>query len=190
MNDACFTMPDGKAGHGLYTRRGSVTGCYPFDRPLPGALFTVGFEQSVDFHLTNVTSQTNTFVGVAGLNSFNPNGTVANVTGSRLVPQFGTTALAVLPGFIGRIPGGNVAADLRSPSPIMFLIAPAGQFAQRAASTYFTDTARNASDYFDDLDEVGDFTSWCSGDILGIRTTLNGDPANYPIYLCRNRAID
>ncbi|MFO7324177.1 MAG: hypothetical protein DIU62_000545 [Pseudomonadota bacterium] len=190
MNDACFTMPDVRVSYGVYTRRGSNTGCYPFDRPAPGALFTLGFEQSIDFHLTNITAQTNTFVGVAGLNDFNAQGMIVHVQGSRLVPQFGTTAAATLPGFVGRIPGGNTAADGRSPSPTLFLIAPAGEFAQKVASVYFPETARNASVYFDDLDEVGDFTSWCPTEILGIRTTLNGSPINYPVYFCRNRAAD
>jgi hypothetical protein len=38
------------------------------------------------------------------------------------------------------------------------------------------------------LATVGAFTAWCQGDVLGIRTTLNGSPINYPVYLCRNRA--
>lgn len=185
INDACFTMPDVRVSFGIYTRRGSNTGCYPFDRPLPGAFFTLGFEQSIDFHLTNITQSTNSFVGVAGLNT----AAGTHVAGSRLVPQFGSTASATLPGFVGRLPGGNTASDGRSPSPTLFLIAPAATFADEVAATYYTDTAQDAALYFDDLDEVGAFTDWCQTEILGIRTTLNGSPVNYPIYLCRNRTM-
>jgi len=184
LNDACYTMPDVRVSHGIYTRRGSNTGCYPFDRPLPGAIFTIGFEQSIDFHLTNITAQTNVFVGVAGLNT----AAAANVAGSRLVPQFGSAAAATLPGFVGRIPGGQTASDGRSPSPTLFLIAPAASFADKVASTFYPETAQQASLYFDDLATVGAFTDWCPTEILGIRPTLNGSPINYPVYLCRTRA--
>jgi hypothetical protein len=183
VNDACFTMPDVRVSYGIYTRRGSNTGCYPFDRPLPGAIFTLGFVQSIDFHLTNVTLSSNVFVGVAGLNT----AAGANVTGSRLVPQFGSAAAAVLPGFIGRIPGGNTASDGRSPSPTLFLIASADEFADEVASTFFTDTAQSAAVYFDDLEAQGSFADWCPTEVLGIRTTLNGAPSNKPVYLCRQR---
>jgi hypothetical protein len=188
VNDACFTMPDVRVSFGIYTRRGSNTGCYPFDRPLPGAFFTSSFVQSVDFFLTNITLSSNVFVGVAGLNLNVVPPTSATVANSRLIPQFGTTAAATLPGFIGRIPGGNVAADGRSPSPTLFLIAPAASFEAKVANTFFADTGQQAAVYFDDLATVGAFTDWCQGDILGIRTTLNGSPINYPVYLCRNRA--
>jgi hypothetical protein len=189
INDACFTMPDVRVSYGIYTRRGSNTGCYPFDRPVPGEFFTLGFVQAIDFHLTNVTAQTNVFVGVAGLNTPAAGTTAAgNVAGSRLVPQFGTAAAAVLPGWIGRIPGGNTASDGRSPSPTLFLIAPAGEFAGKVASTFFSEIGQPASLYFDDLGTAGSFTDWCPTEILGIRTTLNGSPINYPVYLCRNRA--
>src|SRR5690606_29542699 len=33
MNDACFTMPDVTMSSGLYTRRPSINGCYPWPRP-------------------------------------------------------------------------------------------------------------------------------------------------------------
>lgn len=184
VNGACFTMPDVRVSLGIYTRRGSSTGCYPYDRPLPGAFFTSGFVQSIDYFLTNVTLSSNVFVGVAGLNT----STGAAVAGSRLIPQFGTAAAATLPGYIGRIPGGNVAADGRSPSPTLFLIAPASSFGTKVASSYFVDTAQQAAVYFDDLATQGAFTDWCQTEILGIRTTLNGAPVNYPIYFCRNRA--
>ena len=50
--------------------------------------------------------------------------------------------------------------------------------------------------YFDDLDDPcrqhdgkGEgFHQLVPDGILGIRTTLNGSPINYPVYLCRTRA--
>jgi hypothetical protein len=114
--------------------------------------------------------------------------TGGNVGGSRLAPQFGTTALAVLPGFVGRIPGGQSAADGRSPSPVLYMIAPAATFAAEVATTTFDDINEEAAEYFDDLDEVGPFTDWCQTEVLGIRASLNGEPINYPVYFCRTRA--
>jgi hypothetical protein len=183
MNDACFTMPEVTASHGVYTRRGSSTGCLTYNRPAreDAGAYIVGFAEAVDFHLTNTTSSTNAFVGVAALNTAAP----ANVAGSRLAPQF----TGALPGYIGRIPGGNSAADGRSPSPIMFLIAPAASFGAQAAATNFTEVGGIVgTTFFDDLAEVGDFTDWCQTEILGLRATLHGNPINYPIYLCRTRA--
>src|SRR5690606_6763768 len=110
-----------------------------------------------------------------------------SVAGSRLVPQFGSGTAAVLPDYIGRIPGGQTAADGRSPSPTLFLIAPAAQFASKVAEVYYRDVGQSASLYFDDLATFGSFTDWCPTEILGIRTSLNGSPINYPVYLCRNR---
>ena len=141
----------------------------------------------MDFHLTNTTASTNTFVGVAGLNTLTGS-TVASVANSRLVPQF----TGALPGFIGRVPGGQTASDGRSPSPTMFLIAPASTYATAVAGTHFTEIAEPASRYFDDLDDVGfvEFTEWCQTEILGIRATLNSLPINSPVYFCRTRADD
>jgi hypothetical protein len=50
MNDACFTMEDLHASGGIYTRRGSGTGCYPFARPAPGQVpgYTLGTGESTD----------------------------------------------------------------------------------------------------------------------------------------------
>lgn len=83
-----------------------------------------------------------------------------------------TVAGLPLPGFIGRLPGGQSAADGRSPSPIRFKVAPAASFATDAA--YFTAPATP-------------FTTWCTTEILGIRATINDNPIDYPVYLCRER---
>ncbi len=51
MNDACFTMPDVSVSSGLYTRRPSINGCYPWPRPgtaqVPAYALT-GLVESVD----------------------------------------------------------------------------------------------------------------------------------------------
>lgn len=184
MNDACFTMAQVEAPFGVYTRRGVSTGCYPYNRPPRDGGYLAGFSESADFHLTDVTVSTNTFTGVASLNT----ATGANVASSRLVPQFGTTALTVLPGFVGRIPGGQSAADGRSPSPVVYKIAPAATFASSVATTFYDDISQPASVYFDDLTTAGPFPSWCTTEILGIRATRNGVPINKPVYFCRSRA--
>lgn len=190
LNDACFTVGDVEASHGIYTRRGTVTGCYAFNRPARGSAYLFSYVETVDFHLTDSTVSTNTFMGVSSLGTMNWPSSQAfpnYLSGSRLVPQFGTTALAVLPGFVGRIPGGQTAADGRSPSPVFYKIAPASTFAAEVATTVFSEVGEPASRYFDDLDEVGPFTDWCQTEILGIRASLHGNPLNYPVYLCRTR---
>jgi hypothetical protein len=190
MNDACFTMASVEASHGIYTRRGTSTGCYPYNRPARGTAYLFGFSEAADFHLTDTTVSTNTFVGVASLGTRSPPAGQMfpdYLSGSRLVPQFGTAALAVLPGFVGRIPGGQSAADGRSPSPVLYLIAPAANFAAEVASRQFTDIGEPASRYFDNLDEVGPF-DWCPTEVLGIRASLHGNPIDFPVYFCRTRA--
>jgi hypothetical protein len=183
MNDACFTVAQAQASYGIYTRRGSSTGCYAYNRPARGAAYLFGVAEAADFHLTDMTLSTNTFVGVAPLAT----ATGGNVAGSRLAPQFGTTALAVLPGFAGRIPGGQSAADGRSPSPVVYKIAPAASFASSVATTVFDDIGQPAARYFDDVATPGKF-DWCPTEILGIRATRNGEPQNFPVYFCRTRA--
>jgi hypothetical protein len=172
------------AAYGIYTRRGTSTGCYPYNRPQRGLAYLFGVAEAADFHLTDSTLSTNTFMGVANLAS----STGGNVGSSRLAPQFGTSALAVLPGFIGRIPGGQSAADGRSPSPNVYKIAPASTFASEVATTFYADIGQAASRYFDNLDAMGDFTQWCQTEILAIRATRNGEPADLPVYFCRTRA--
>jgi hypothetical protein len=192
MNDACFTTAELEASFGVYTRRGTSTGCYAYNRPARGAAYLFGVAESVDFHLTDTTLASNTFTGVAPLAVGVPvapaTNIAANVAGSRLVPQFGTTALTVLPGFVGRIPGGQSAADGRSPSPVVYKIAPASTFASSVATTTYADIGQPASRYFDDLAAVGPFTDWCQTEILAIRATLNAEPINKPVYFCRTRA--
>jgi hypothetical protein len=87
--------------------------------------------------------------------------------------DFSVPALANIPGFIGRLPGGQSAADGRSPSPIRFKIATAASFPTDA--TYFPEPA-------------APFSSWCPTEILAIRATLHDNPIDYPVYLCRVRA--
>jgi hypothetical protein len=60
-----------------------------------------------------------------------------------------------------------------SPSPIYFHIAPATSFESSANSIYFP---------------APPSMSWCSTEILGLRTTANGFPINYPMYFCRTSA--
>jgi hypothetical protein len=192
MNYACFTMAEVEAPFGVYTRRGTSTGCYAYNRPARGVGYLFGVAESVDFHLTDSTLSSNTFMGVAPLAVGVPvapaTNIAGNVAGSRLVPQFGSTALTVLPGFVGRIPGGQSAADGRSPSPVVYKIAPASTFASSVATTVYADIGQPASRYFDDLTAVGPFTDWCQTEILAIRATLNAEPINKPVYFCRTRA--
>jgi hypothetical protein len=194
MNDACFTVAQASASYGVYTRRGSSTGCYPYNRPARSTAYLFGVAEAADFHLTDTTLASNTFTGVASLafgiaavTPTNPLGPLGPVPASRLVPQFGSTALRVLPGFAGRIPGGQSAADGRSPSPVVYKIAPAASFAASVATTVFEDIGEPASRYFDDVGTPGKF-AWCPTDILGIRATRNGEPLNFPVYFCRTRA--
>jgi hypothetical protein len=182
MNDACFTVADVAASYGVYTRRGTSTGCFAYNRPARTTVgYLFGFLEGADFHLTDATVSVNTFWGVAPLAT----AAGANIAGSRLSPQFGTTALAVLPGFVGRMPGGQSAADGRSPSPVVYLIAPAATFAAAVANTTFADLGQPAAAYFD-VNAAGPFT-WCPTEILAVRSTLNSVAINYPVYFCRSR---
>lgn len=87
--------------------------------------------------------------------------------------DFSSPAASAIPGFIGRWPGGQSAADGRSPSPIRFKIAPAVSF--QSDPVYFTEP---------DVPHA----SWCSTEILAVRATLHDNPIDYPLYLCRTRA--
>jgi hypothetical protein len=116
MNDACFTMPDVSVSSGLYTRRPSINGCYPWPRPAAGqtpAYAPTGLVESVDLKSPQFipTSSTST----AG----------------------GAIDIGTLPTYMARIPGGAQAVDGRSPSPIYFHIAPAAQFYAEAPAQYF-----------------------------------------------------
>lgn len=133
LNDACFTMEDVTAASSFYTRRGSITGCYPWNRPSSGQFYFISGQESIDYQIPSS---------------------------------------ALVPGWVGRMPGGQAAFDGRSPSPIHFHIAPAASFFAGADPTYFPAQA----------------TSWCATEILGVRETLHGNAINYPVYFCRTRA--
>nr|PZN63478.1 MAG: hypothetical protein DIU62_11035 [Pseudomonadota bacterium] len=111
MNDACFTMPDVTMSSGLYTRRPSINGCYPWPRPAtnqspPYSLS--GFVESVDFKFPQ-------FIGSGA----------------------GQVDIGTLPEYMARIPGGSQAIDGRSPSPTYFHIATPDQFYAEAPAMYF-----------------------------------------------------
>jgi hypothetical protein len=122
MNDACFTMPDVAVSSGLYTRRPSINGCYPWPRPgtaqVPAYALT-GLVESVDLKFPQ----------------FIPT-TAASTAG-------GAVDIGTLPPYMARIPGGAQAVDGRSPSPIYFHIAPAAQFYTAAPAEYFPTAPTN-----------------------------------------------
>jgi hypothetical protein len=108
MQDACFTVEDFRAPSGLYTRRGSSTGCYPYNRVFPGQTdYIFNGNEAID----------------SAVSALNAAGAVTPVTS--------------LPGFIGRIPGGLTAFDGRSPSPLYYYIAPAATFGTTADANIF-----------------------------------------------------
>ena len=80
-------------------------------------------------------------------------------------------AATLTPGFVGRIPGSANVQDGRPTSPIHYHIAPAATFFTSAWPDYFPPES----------------TSWCNGDMLGVRATLNGIVINRPVYFCRTR---
>ncbi len=184
VNDACFTTPDVRLSYGIYTRRGSNTGCYPFDRPLPAhSSRPASCSRSILPDQHHPVEQC--VRGCGGPEYFNwrrrgqqsPHTPVRNRRGAR--PCLDSSVVS---------PAATLRRMAARHSPTLFLIGPAASFAAKVANTFFGDTGQEASVYFDDLATAGTFTDWCQGDILGIRTTLNGSPINYPVYLCRNRA--
>jgi hypothetical protein len=92
-----------------------------------------------------------------------------------------------LPGFIGRIPGGQTAFDGRSPSPLYFFVAPASTFAGITDQEIFPSPVPAATPSKTPFNSGG-FPTWCTTEILGMRATLNGAPIDYPHYFCRTRA--
>jgi hypothetical protein len=152
MNDGCFTMEDLHVSEGIYTRRGSGTGCYPYARPANDPV-----------------------TGAAGQFFVGNNGTFPGylALGAESV-DFSLTPLTSLPGYTGRMPGGEPAPGTSSPSPIYFRVAPAGSFFTSENELYFP--------------SAGQSTSWCNTEILGVRATANGFPINYPVYFCRTSA--
>jgi hypothetical protein len=116
MNDACFTMPDVTVSDGLYTRRPSINGCYPWPRPGTNQVPTyapTGLVESVDLKYPQ----------------YIPLGSTS--------PAGGAIDIGTLPNYMARIPGGAQAVDGRSPSPIYFHIAPPDHFYDEAPSEYF-----------------------------------------------------
>jgi hypothetical protein len=160
MNDACFSMEELHAPNGIYTRRGSGTGCYPFARPgndpVSGAAGVSVFG--------SITPRNGLYPAYAAGTGEAADHTIAPFTLNPIIPQ--------LPGYTGRHPGGEPAPGTSSPSPIYFHVAPAASFASTADATYFPSPD----------------TSWCTTEMLGVRSTANGFPINYPVYFCRTRA--
>lgn len=150
MNDACFTMENLHQSSGFYVRRGSGPGCHPFSQPA---------SQPAPGQL---------YSHAQGSDSTDYPATIL----AQGVP-------ALLPGFIGRIPGGQVFPGNTTASPVQFHIAPAASFASSADPTYFPNL------------ESGSFT-WCkpsrpgdTAEVLGMRYTSNNLPIDIPVYLCR-----
>ncbi|HWL63554.1 MAG TPA: hypothetical protein VNQ32_12195 [Steroidobacteraceae bacterium] len=111
VNDACFTMPDLSVSSGLYTRRPSINGCYPWPRPQPGqspAYTFQGIVESIDLKVPQ-------FIGSGA----------------------GSVDISTRPEYMARLPGAAQAADGRSPSPMYFHIAPAASFYDEAPAQYF-----------------------------------------------------
>jgi hypothetical protein len=116
VNDACFTMPDVSVSSGLYTRRPSINGCYPWPRPAQGQTPSYTFQgivESIDLKVPN-------FIPI----------TATAATG-------GNIDIGTLPEYMARMPGASQAADGRSPSPMYFHIAPPAQFYDEAPAQYF-----------------------------------------------------
>jgi hypothetical protein len=90
--------------------------------------------------------------------------------------------LANTPGFVGRMPGTETAFDGRSPSPIYYAIGTAATFATVADPVYFGSTTEQPT-------SSTALTALCgTADVLGVRASLNGNPINRPVYMCREKA--
>jgi hypothetical protein len=88
---------------------------------------------------------------------------------------------ALLPGFIGRIPGGQVFPGNTTASPVQFHIAPASSFATTADPNYFPSLQAVSFD-------------WCkaarpgdTAEVLGMRNTSNNLPIDVPVFMCRTK---
>lgn len=109
---------------------------------------------------------------------------------SQTNPPVGTPAtLEALPGFVGRIPAGQIAVDGRPPSPAYYVIAAANQFATVAAAN------PEVAPFFPADEITPAALGWClnaagtgPGEVYGVRTSLNGVPTNKASYFCRTRA--
>ncbi len=104
-----------------------------------------------------------------------PEGSAGFQFGLTEIADFQAPVMGIALGFVGRIPGGNPIAttDTRPPSPNFYQIGPPGSFP--FDGSLFTEPSEP-------------FTTWCDTEILGIRPTLNGEPADYPFYFCRSVA--
>jgi hypothetical protein len=124
LNDACFTMPDVSVSSGLYTRRPSINGCYPWPRPAtnqqPPYTFQ-GIVESIDLKVATTSTSGTQFIGSGA----------------------GQVDIGTLPEYMARIPGGSQAADGRSPSPMYFHIAAPAQFYDDAPAEYFPPAPTN-----------------------------------------------
>jgi hypothetical protein len=122
VNDACFTMPDVSVSSGLYTRRPSINGFYPWPRPATGqtpAYTFQGIVESIDLKSPQFIPITST--STAG----------------------GAVDIGTLPEYMARMPGAAQAADGRSPSPMYFHIAAPAQFYATAPAEYFPPAPTN-----------------------------------------------
>ena len=106
-----------------------------------------------------------------------PVGNLFNSNQSSLAFSPSPTNQFRLPGWQGWMPGSELTGG-RSPSPVHFVIAPAASFAATADPAIFAAST------------IGDPTTWCSTEVLGVRGTQNGElvSTRQPIYFCRTRA--
>jgi hypothetical protein len=152
LNDACFTMEDLHQSSGFYVRRGSGLGCHPFSQPATQPLPAQVYNNGQGSDSTDYPTT---------------------------IPATPSTAL--LPGFIGKIPGGQAFPGNTTASPVQFHIAPASSFATSADPTYFPNLA-------------GVSFAWCTAarpgdtaEVLGMRYTSNNLPIDLPVYMCRTK---
>jgi hypothetical protein len=170
LQSSCFVMENAVSPTGTYQRRSAQTLCFPINRPRDGQNYN-GTTDARDVAWLGVTHVFGTGGAPAGTGSPTP---AQNVVAG----EYSTAGLfSRFPQYESRIPGGQTALDGRSPSPIIYHIAPAASFFAAAPAEYFPQPAAA-------------FTTWCpsTSDILGIRATLNGLPFREPVYLCRTRA--
>jgi hypothetical protein len=151
LNDACFTMEDLRQSSGFYVRRGSGPGCHPF-----------------------VQAATNPAVTPAYAHGAPESSDYPTQPGAQGVPS-------LLPGFIGRIPGGQPFPGNTTASPVQMHIAPPGSFASTADVNYFPNLTATSF-------------NWCTAarpgdtaEVLGLRYTSNNVPIDVPVYMCRTK---
>jgi len=152
MNDACFTMENLHQSSGFYVRRGSGPGCHPFSQPATQPAPAQNYNHGQGSDSTDYPTT---------------------------VPA--TATVALLPGFIGKIPGGQAFPGNTTASPVQFHIAPASSFATTANPIYFPGLAGVSFD-------------WCKAarpgdtpEVVGMRYTSNNEPVDRPVYMCRTK---